>query len=397
MTRHGQQAPSLFPPDAPVTPTPLHALFLVESGLGPAVMGHARFAESLRVGLAERADVKLRFAGLPPLSGAASTLVGEIRGLRRFDLDLQPTRWHLVQSRRAREILRRELDAAPADVVGILSHAIALSLGPAGRRQPAALFADTEMWDWRAMGIWRPVRRHSRTALRMSLALQRRALRSAALVVAWSEWTRDALKRAAPGADVVALHPGLDLERYRPVARTPRSRPRVLFVGGRFALKGGDDLLAALEPMLGSDVELDLVTPAPVPERDGLRRHELGPEDPRLLDLYQQADLLCLPSYGDAVPWVVLEALACTTPVVATPVGAVPEFLDGGAAGSLVPARDPAALRAAISSLLDDGVRRAEMGAHGRALCEERYDARVQSSRLIEHFDVLTAVDRRPG
>lgn len=378
-----------------MTAEPLRALFLIEGALGPAVMGHSRLAESLRVGLAGRDDVDLRFAGLPALAGAADAVVGEIRGLRRFDLDLQSTRWHVVQSRRARESLLRELDSAPADVVGVLSHAIALSLGAAGRRQPVVLFADTEMWDWRAMGIWRPVRRHSRAALGASLMLQRRALRSAALVVAWSEWARAGLTREAPDADVIALHPGLDLGRYTPAPRRPRTRPRVLFVGGRFALKGGHDLLAALDPLLGSDVELDVVTPAGVPERDGLRHHELGPGDPELLDLYQQADLLCLPSYGDAVPWVVLEALACATPVVATPVGAVPEMLDEGAAGRLVPAGDPAALRAAITDLLDDDARRGEMGARGRALCEERYDARVQSARLIERLGALA--DKRPG
>jgi glycosyltransferase involved in cell wall biosynthesis len=112
--------------------------------------------------------------------------------------------------------------------------------------------------------------------------------------------------------------------------------------------------------------------------------HRLQADDPDLVALYQQADLLCLPSHGDAVPWVVLEAMATATPVVASGVGAIPELLDGERAGVIVPAGDVAALRAAVTGLLGDPDRRAELGARGRALAEERYDARRQSAAILE-------------
>src|SRR6202035_4623710 len=165
-------------------------------------------------------------------------------------------------------------------------------------------------------------------------------------------------------------HPGLDLERYRPAAQRPRERPRILFVGGRFAEKGGDDLLAALD-RLGESVELGLVTPAEGPERPGVRVHRLGPSDPLLLDLQQQADLLCLPTHRDAVPWVVLEAMACGTPVLATRVGGIPDLVEDGRAGMLLPHGDPRALAQGLQALLADPQRLAAMGAHARANCEE--------------------------
>ena len=64
------------------------------------------------------------------------------------------------------------------------------------------------------------------------------------------------------------------------------------------------------------------------------------------------ADLVTLPSYMEGCPNVVLEALACGRPVVATNVGGIPEIMSD-ADGCLVPARDPVALAQALKSVLD--------------------------------------------
>ena len=114
----------------------------------------------------------------------------------------------------------------------------------------------------------------------------------------------------------------------------------MLFVGGRFAEKGGPELLDALGPLIGTRLDLDIVTPARVEERPGLRVHQLSPGDPALAELYQQADVFCLPTRGDAVPFAVLEAMACGAAVVATDVGGIPDLLDGGDAGRLVKVGD---------------------------------------------------------
>jgi glycosyltransferase involved in cell wall biosynthesis len=163
----------------------------------------------------------------------------------------------------------------------------------------------------------------------------------------------------------------------------------VLFVGGRFREKGGEDLLAALDGTLGRDVDVDLVTPASLPARPGVRTHRLDANDPQLIDLYQQADLLCLPTYGDTNPWVLLEAMACGCPVVSTRIGAIPELLDEGRAGVLVDHGDTRGLGEALRALLADGTRREELAARGRARCEERYDARRQFPVLAERLRSL--------
>ena len=119
------------------------------------------------------------------------------------------------------------------------------------------------------------------------------------------------MRRAAPRARVFAICPGVDTARLRPAARLPRERAQVLFVGGRFAEKGGYGLLDALAEDLGCSVELNVVTGDPLPERPGVRVHRSEREDPRLLELYQQADVMCLPTRGDSLGWALIEAMAC--------------------------------------------------------------------------------------
>ena len=126
------------------------------------------------------------------------------------------------------------------------SHAISFGMIAAMRRVPVVLATDTAVWDWWAMPAWRPTQPYAPLTIAPSRVLERRALQRAALVLARTAWTRRTLERDAPGAHVVEYHPGIDLNRYRPVPRRERSRPSVLFVGGRFVEKGGEDLLAAL-------------------------------------------------------------------------------------------------------------------------------------------------------
>ena len=76
------------------------------------------------------------------------------------------------------------------------------------------------------------------------------------------------------------------------------------------------------------------------------------------------ADLVTLPSYMEGCPNVVLEALACGRPVVATKVGGIPEIL-GENTGRLVPPRDPVALANALASVLDTGWDESAISAHG--------------------------------
>jgi glycosyltransferase involved in cell wall biosynthesis len=366
--------------------TPLRALFLSEGELGTSVMGPAAVAAALEGGLASDPDIDPTFLGLPPMGRLAAAASWWVPGLGRWDLDLQPVRWHVVQALRARRFIDAAVAERPADVLHVNSHAIALGLGSRMQDIPTVLAVDVTVADWQAMGVWRSPRPWSHALLTPSLRRERRVLAAAAAVLAFSEWSAAGVRRANPDVAVEVVHPGLDLHAYRPGPRPSRRRPRLLFVGGRFVEKGGPDLLAAVRPLLGEKLDLDLVTPAPVPEEPGVRVHRLGPGDPELRRLYREADLFCLPTPADAVPWAVLEAMASGTPVVTTTVGALPELVGTGpdAAGTVVPPRDRATLHDAIVALVEDPLHRAELGENARVRVERRFDRCRQADRLTE-------------
>lgn len=365
----------------------VRVLFFNEGNLGAFIMGQAQAQPAMRAGLAETPDVEARFATLSPMGRWTNALaVHPIAPLARRHLDFRPLRWHLVQSQRARRQLRAELRTWRPDVVHLHTQSVALTMGASMRTVPVLLSVDATTRDWQAMPAWVIPDRVSSVTNAPVWALEQRALRAAALVLAWTPWARRGVERDVPEARVVEHHPGIDLRRYVPAPKRERTRPRVLFVGGRFVEKGGEDLIAALGERLGRELDLDVVTPTALAERPGLQVHRLQASDPRLLDLYQQADLLVLPTYGDTNPWVLLEAMACGTAVLSTPVGGIPDLLEHGRAGVLVPVGDVNALGEALSGLLADPDRRAALGRRGRERCEAHYDSRIQFARLIEHL-----------
>lgn len=90
-------------------------------------------------------------------------------------------------------------------------------------------------------------------------------------------------------------------------------------------------------------------------------------------DLLREMDVLVLPSFDEGMPLVLLEAMACGVPVVATRVGGVDELVEDGIDGLLVPPGDVAALAEAIDRLVSDPTRARDMGVAGRKKVEERF------------------------
>ena len=105
-----------------------------------------------------------------------------------------------------------------------------------------------------------------------------------------------------------------------------------------------------------------------------------------------QADVFVLPSRSEAFPNSIIEAMASGLPVVASNVGGIPELVEDGRTGHLVPPGDPKALAAALTRLLDDPRRSAEFGAAGRRKIEQNYSF----DRMIEQMETLylTELDR---
>lgn len=190
-----------------------------------------------------------------------------------------------------------------------------------------------------------------------------------------------------------------------PAPVTPRDPDRLLFVGALTRGKGLDILLDAME-RLHWTVRLTVVGSGPqaawfrrLTARRGLDRRVafLGTLDAASLAAqYRTAACLVLPNrqpetFGLVGP----EALGHATPVVASRIGGVGEWLQDGVTGLAVPPCDPAALATAIRTLLDDPARAAALGEAGRAFVAERLRPEAHLDALMGLLESLA--DRRAG
>jgi glycosyltransferase involved in cell wall biosynthesis len=88
----------------------------------------------------------------------------------------------------------------------------------------------------------------------------------------------------------------------------------------------------------------------------------------------------------DGLPTVLLEAMALGTPCVATPVTGIPEVVQDGRTGLLVPPADPVRLAAALGRLLDDATLRTRLAEQARTLVEAEFDVHRQAGALRQIF-----------
>ncbi len=169
--------------------------------------------------------------------------------------------------------------------------------------------------------------------------------------------------RAIPnGCDATIFHP-----RPRADARAALGldddAELVVYVGRLVPEKGLRELLDAVIALAPQRPRLQLALVGDGPMRtelearvaaaSGLRIHLPGPQGPQDVARWMAAStLVTLPSYSEGHPNVLVEALACGRPVVATPVGGIPEVVDADC-GLLVPARDPVALAVGLRDALD--------------------------------------------
>jgi glycosyltransferase involved in cell wall biosynthesis len=102
--------------------------------------------------------------------------------------------------------------------------------------------------------------------------------------------------------------------------------------------------------------------------------------------LLPNVDVLVAPSLTEGLPNVVLEAMAAAVPVVATTVGGLPELVEDGRTGFLVPAANPAALASCLGQLLDSAKDRLEFGAAGRHRVARHFSFEAQALAYEQLF-----------
>ena len=142
----------------------------------------------------------------------------------------------------------------------------------------------------------------------------------------------------------------------------------------RFVIAGEGELRPALEQQI---------------RHLGLEKHVfLAGFRPDILPVHKAFDLFVMSSVTEGLGTSVLDAMACGRPVVGTTVGGIPEVIQDGSTGILVPPRDHPAMAAAIVKLLKDDALRARMGSAGLSLANARFSA----ERMVQ--DTLRVYER---
>ena len=222
---------------------------------------------------------------------------------------------------------------------------------------------------------------------------QRFTARLADQMVAVSEAVRDELEQleGRPARPIVVIGNGVDIERYavgdRDAARRrlglPLNRPLVGVVGRLAPEKGVATLLDSVAALRAHDCPVGLVIAGDGPQREALQQRAqalslngdaqfLG----RCTDLpavYTALDVFALPSLQEGSPNALLEAMACGRAPIASRVGGIPEIIEHGRSGWLVPPEAPGALAQALARLLTDPDYRLAMGREARRRVVTRF------------------------
>jgi glycosyltransferase involved in cell wall biosynthesis len=193
---------------------------------------------------------------------------------------------------------------------------------------------------------------------------------------------------------VTLINNGVDTVRFHPAEKARSTTPVILYVGHLSPRKGVGDLLEAAGKLVESGLEHELVIIGGAPDEGAAHavaidvaryptvryRGPLAPAD--MPAAYRDADVLCLPSWWEAMPLSVLEGMASGLPVVATDVGDVRTAVEHGRTGLLVRPREPDALAGALASLLRDPALRRRMGEDARCAAEERWADRTTWAQI---------------
>jgi glycosyltransferase involved in cell wall biosynthesis len=347
--------------------------------------GHPTFERHLRAAVAAAPDVEARWHPIAPARRGPIEALPPLRG-----------NWAARASARARSVLARH----PGEYDALLFHTQAAALLSVGamRRTPTLISVDAtpDNLNEVAAAYDHPV--GSPPAEAAKRVVVRRALRAARIVVAWSEWVRRSLLddyRVDPRR-IRLIPAGTDLTRFRPGARRDGGPPRILIVATEFERKGGQVLLDALRAA-GGDWRLDVVTRSALAPHPGVAVHrDLSFDDPRLPELYAQADVFALPTLGDCSPHVLLEAMAAGLPVVTTRLAAIPEIVTDGESGILIERGDVGALTAALGRLMGSESERRRLGAQARARAEDRFDAARNARAILDLMREVVVHAPRP-
>jgi glycosyltransferase involved in cell wall biosynthesis len=323
-------------------------------------------------------------------SRAPHTEVGETARQAGLATKMVPCRgrwdWKALQT------IRAMLDESPIDVLHTHGYKADLYGYAASWSRPVVRVSTCHNWP---NPLWR---------MQAYAALNRLVLRSFDEVTTPSPNVAETLERSGVAPRRLSwIRNGVDVNRFRGASATLRNelaagaRRIVGFVGRLVAGKGGATLLEAAREVLAIDRNCLFVFVGDGPSRQewqalALRlgigsnvvftgaRHDMA-------GVYASFDIFVLPSYDEAMPMSVLEAMSAAKPVIATRVGAVPELVVPDETGLLCATRDAGGLSQAILTLLRDEDLARRMGENGYTRALQGFSSDFMARKYLRLYE----------
>jgi glycosyltransferase involved in cell wall biosynthesis len=235
----------------------------------------------------------------------------------------------------------------------------------------------------------------------------------AAFVVPVSEYNRELIVEECgehARRKLVLIHCGVDTRFFRP-AEAPDDRGpfSILCVGKLHEVKGQTHLVEACRLLSEAGIDFACTLVGDGPDRSALTRQiaESGLEERvailgerdrlEIAGLLSSAHVLAAPSVPtrsgkrEGIPVVLMEAMSAGVAVVASGLSGVPELVEDGVNGLLVPPGDAAALAAALGRLHADPLLRRRLAQNGRDKVLAEFDVRKNAAELVRHFQTAGA------
>jgi glycosyltransferase involved in cell wall biosynthesis len=224
-------------------------------------------------------------------------------------------------------------------------------------------------------------------------------------VIAVSESTRQHHMRFGkiPAEKIFTIYNGLDLQKFKPLDTQAHAAKRkdlglelnaivAVTVAVLRAPKGIQFMLEAMTQLCKKNPDLQYLVVGDGDHGPALKeivkKHNLekqvifAGQRNDIGDILAVSDFFVLPTLTEALPTVLIEAMASQKAIIASAVGGVPEMITTGVNGLLVPPADPSALAKACQQLIDNMPQRAAFAAQGLNICQEKFDLRVQINAL---------------
>ncbi len=223
----------------------------------------------------------------------------------------------------------------------------------------------------------------TRLKQKILIMTKKRVLRKSELVV----YNSNSIVEKNINHNFKVIYNGVDLTLFRPTNQdaTSINRLRLLYIGNINIEKGVGYLLEAVKS-ISDKVSLTIVGSGPLLERYQKKNPETNfvgrlPRT-RIPEIVNNHDIFILPTFVESFPNVLLEAMACAKPVIATKVYGIPEMIDNNYNGILIPPKDTPAIVEAILSLIDKPIKRKELGIKALKTVQERFDQEKQLETL---------------